>query len=183
MCLAAANNKDGAAVELKKCSSAAASSKWAVSNGNLIVYGNKCLDVTGGSTANGVKMQVYTCGSRNPNQQFTITADKRIAWTGKGECLDLTGGSIATGNVVSCSCVCGERCGSWDLDRLKCGNVSIMIRTKYGILFEASRDKLRLGPCYSRFNNIYCILFCLLCCNFTSESSFVYESMKVASEL
>lgn len=101
MCLAAATNKNGAAVELKTCSSTTVSSKWTVSNGNLVVYGNKCLDVTGGSTANGVKMQVYTCGSGNANQHFTVTADKRIAWTSKGECLDLTGGSTAAGNVVS----------------------------------------------------------------------------------
>ena len=73
---------------------------WTYVGGTLQVYGNKCLDVTSGLTTNGNKMQIYTCSAGNANQQFTITADNRITWTGKGECLDLTGGAATSGTVV-----------------------------------------------------------------------------------
>ena len=46
-------------------------------------------------------MQIYTCFSGNTNQQFSVTADNRIAWTNKGECLDLTDGLVAAGQPVS----------------------------------------------------------------------------------
>lgn len=78
-------------------------------SGALKVYGSKCLDVTDGNTANGAKMQIYGCGSGgvgDANQQWSATADNRIAWTNMGECLDLTNGSDTNGNVVS---TCGIR--------------------------------------------------------------------------
>jgi hypothetical protein len=58
------------------------------------------LDVPNGSTQWGKKMQIYTCYKGNTNQLFTVTGDKRIAWTNKGECLDLTDGSTTPGNKV-----------------------------------------------------------------------------------
>jgi hypothetical protein len=60
-----------------------------------------CLDVMNGSTANGVKLQIWECTKNDSNQQFTVTGDDRIAWAGKGECLDLTDGNISAGTPVS----------------------------------------------------------------------------------
>jgi len=34
------------------------------------VFGNKCLDVTDGVNADGVKMQIWSCWGQNPNQQW-----------------------------------------------------------------------------------------------------------------
>jgi hypothetical protein len=57
-------------------------------------------DVPNGSTANGVKMQIYTCFAGNTDQMFTVTGDQRIAWTNMGECLDLTDGNTSPGTPV-----------------------------------------------------------------------------------
>jgi len=99
-CLTPASNTNNAAVQIQPCSGSSSQS-WTNVGGTLQIFGNKCLDVTGGSTANGVKMQIYTCNAGNANQQFTVTTgDKRITWTGKGKCLDLTDGLLTSGNVV-----------------------------------------------------------------------------------
>jgi hypothetical protein len=74
---------------------------WTYSGGSLKVFGDQCLDVTNGSTANGSKMQIWACTDGDINQQFSITEDNRIAWTNKGECLDLTNGVSTPGNQVS----------------------------------------------------------------------------------
>jgi len=106
-CLAAPTNANGAPVVVTDCDGSASQS-WTRSGFNLIIYGNKCLDVTGGSTANGVKMQLFTCSPGNANQQFTIFGTT-IAWTAKGKCLDLTSGILTNGNVVQMwSCTGGK---------------------------------------------------------------------------
>jgi len=100
-CLTATSTADNAAVVVQPCGSdSAATQEWTVVNGNLQIFGDKCLDVPNGSTANGQKMQIFTCFSGNTNQLFTVTGDNRIAWTNKGECLDLTDGITSTGNAV-----------------------------------------------------------------------------------
>jgi len=97
-CLTAPTNANNAAVVIQDCDGSASQS-WTRSGSTLTIYGNKCLDVTGGSTADGVKMQIYTCNTGNANQQFT-TGGNTIAWTGKGKCLDLTSGVLTNGNVM-----------------------------------------------------------------------------------
>jgi len=106
-CMTAASNSDGAIVTIQPCNNAA-SQKWVFSNGNVKVFGNKCLDVTGGSTANGTKMQIWTCSNNNPNQKFGYTRDNRLFWTNKGKCMDLTGGNQADGTRVQ-SWTCSDR--------------------------------------------------------------------------
>jgi hypothetical protein len=58
------------------------------------------LDVTDGSTTNGVKVQVWDCTNPDKNQQWSVTADHRIAWANEHECLDLTDGKTTNGNLV-----------------------------------------------------------------------------------
>jgi len=98
-CLTVAGNTDNAAVTIEKCDGSATQA-WTVTGGTVQIFGNKCLDVPNGSTTNGVKMQIYTCFAGNTNQQFTVTGDKRIAWTNKGECLDLTDGNVNPGTAA-----------------------------------------------------------------------------------
>lgn len=98
-CLSAPTNANNAAVVVEPCDGSASQS-WMQSGSTFVIYGNKCLDVTNGNTTNGNKMQIYTCNAGNVNQEFSVTADNRIAWTNHGECLDLTGGSLANGNAV-----------------------------------------------------------------------------------
>ncbi|MGC4940351.1 ricin-type beta-trefoil lectin domain protein [Kribbella sp. DT2] len=65
--------------------------------GAITGLGGKCLDVTGGSTANGNQPQLWTCTS-GPNQQWTVGTDGTIR--GLGKCLDVTGNGTANGTAV-----------------------------------------------------------------------------------
>ncbi|MDA1358365.1 polysaccharide deacetylase family protein [Glycomyces luteolus] len=53
----------------------------------------KCIDVPGGNTANGAKVQLYTC-YEGVNQQFTYTAAQELRVLGK--CLEAPSGSNGT---------------------------------------------------------------------------------------
>jgi glucosylceramidase len=65
--------------------------------GPITGLGGKCLDVTGGSTANGNQPQLWTC-SAGPNQQWTLASDGTVR--GLGKCLDVTGSGTADGTAV-----------------------------------------------------------------------------------
>ncbi|KAJ7451566.1 ricin B lectin domain-containing protein [Mycena latifolia] len=99
-CLTAASNADGAVVEIEDCVSAGSTSQsWTISGATLQIFGNKCLDITGGATADGTKMQIWTCTGGDANQQWTLSGNT-IQWSGHSSCLDLTGGTITNGNVM-----------------------------------------------------------------------------------
>ncbi|KAF9259747.1 ricin B lectin, partial [Marasmius fiardii PR-910] len=98
ICLGAASNSDGAAVQLQSCSGATSQS-WTRSGSTIRVYGNKCLDVTNGSATNGNKMQIWTCADNNTNQMWSVSGNT-IGWSGHPFCLDNTDGSMAPGNQV-----------------------------------------------------------------------------------
>ncbi|MBL7261521.1 ricin-type beta-trefoil lectin domain protein [Paractinoplanes lichenicola] len=70
----------------------------AARTGTITGLGGKCLDVTGGSTANGNQPQLWDCTSGNTNQQWTVGADGTIR--GLGKCLDVANNSTADGAVV-----------------------------------------------------------------------------------
>ncbi|KAJ6600671.1 ricin B lectin domain-containing protein [Mycena sp. CBHHK59/15] len=67
--------------------------------GQLTTFTNKCLDVPNGSTANGVKLQIWTCAAGNTNQLFQNHRGQ-IEWSGTGKCIDLTNGSSTNGNPI-----------------------------------------------------------------------------------
>ncbi|KAG5643085.1 hypothetical protein DXG03_001580 [Asterophora parasitica] len=98
-CLNAATNTDGAIVTIETCTYSA-NQKWTFSGGTVKIFSNKCLDVTGGSTADGTKLQIWTCSANNANQQFAYTRDNRLAWTNRGKCVDLSSGNKASGTRI-----------------------------------------------------------------------------------
>jgi len=113
-CLTAASNSDGAPVTIQACTNAAAQ-KWTFTGGSVHIFDNKCLDVVGGSTTDGTKLQIWTCTSNNPNQQFSYTGDNRLSWTNHGKCMDLNGGSLADGNRIQLwGCSAGSPNQIWD---------------------------------------------------------------------
>jgi hypothetical protein len=59
------------------------------------VYGNKCLDASGGGTAVGTKVIIWDCGSA-ANQQWNLNANGTITGVQSGLCLDVV--NAATGN-------------------------------------------------------------------------------------
>ncbi|KAK7055568.1 ricin B lectin domain-containing protein [Favolaschia claudopus] len=111
-CIAAASNTNGAQVALVNCLNADfhttfpdGNITWSIPvaplTGKMTTFGNKCLDVPNGSTANGVKLQIWDCAEGNTNQMWTIHSGfDQIEWAGKGKCLDLTDGKTANGNPI-----------------------------------------------------------------------------------
>ncbi|KAJ7634966.1 ricin B lectin domain-containing protein [Roridomyces roridus] len=102
-CLTAASNSDGAPVTISDCITTgdASSQSWTTGSGTLVLYGNKCLDVTGGVAASGTRLQIWTCTTNDANQAWsTGGASGSITWNGPDWCLDLTKGADADGTVV-----------------------------------------------------------------------------------
>ncbi|MEV4704059.1 ThuA domain-containing protein [Actinoplanes sp. NPDC049316] len=58
---------------------------------------NKCLDVSGAGTADGTKIQLYTCNN-TAAQNWTVTPNSTFKALGK--CLDVAGGGTANGTKV-----------------------------------------------------------------------------------
>ncbi|NUT33348.1 MAG: family 16 glycosylhydrolase [Hamadaea sp.] len=65
--------------------------------GAITGYGGKCVDVASANSANGTKVQLWTCNGTNA-QQWTIGTDGTIRALGK--CLDVSGGGTADGTKV-----------------------------------------------------------------------------------
>ncbi|KAJ7703936.1 ricin B lectin domain-containing protein [Mycena rosella] len=109
-CIAAASDVDGAEVTLVGCLNSDFHTTFPNGNitwllpvapltGSLMTFNNKCLDVPNGSTANGVKLQIWTCAAGNTNQMFQ-NHNGQIEWSGMGKCLDLTDGESVNGNPI-----------------------------------------------------------------------------------
>lgn len=100
LCLTAKSDTDGAIVTTETCTGSA-NQKWTFSGGSMHVFSNKCLDVTNGNATNGNKLQIWTCGSGNQNQQFYYNFwNNQLSWHNKGKCVDLSGGRTTTGNQI-----------------------------------------------------------------------------------
>lgn len=98
-CLTAASNTNGAAVEIEDCvADGSTSQEWTNTGTTLQIFGNKCLDVTNGATADGTKLQIWTCNTGNTNQEW-VTFGSSIQWS-PSSCLDLTNGVQTDGNLV-----------------------------------------------------------------------------------
>ena len=76
------------------------------SDGTLRALG-KCLDINGGATANGTKIQLWTCHGGNP-QQWAAQSDGTLRNPASAKCLDVSGNSSADGTVVHLW-TCNER--------------------------------------------------------------------------
>src|SRR5438093_926154 len=74
--------------------------KWpSTAGGELTVYGSKCLDVPGGATTAGTRVQIWTC-SGGANQQWRVNSDGTVVGVQSGLCLDVTGAGTANGTAV-----------------------------------------------------------------------------------
>ncbi|MEU2553188.1 ricin-type beta-trefoil lectin domain protein [Streptomyces sp. NPDC013313] len=66
-------------------------------SGSFVGLAGKCLDVAGGSSANGTAVQLYDCNG-SAAQKWTVAADGSVQALGK--CLDVTSASTADGAKV-----------------------------------------------------------------------------------
>lgn len=62
------------------------------------VASGKCVDVEGASTANGARVQLYTCDANGAAQAWTLGSDGTVRALGR--CLDVAGGGTADGTRV-----------------------------------------------------------------------------------
>ncbi|KAJ7270706.1 ricin B lectin domain-containing protein [Mycena haematopus] len=130
-CVGATDNFNGAPVALLGCGVGNAGPLFPNANftwvmpfapltGTLSVYGDKCLDVTGGDNENGVKLQIWTCAEGNTNQQFRIGSSdglSTIEWAGSGKCVDLTNNNSTIGNPIQLwDCTDGNTNQHWQID-------------------------------------------------------------------
>jgi len=119
-CLTASSNADGASVVIQECGNATDANSWLVPNGEsnvgtLQIFGDKCLDVTNGNTADGTLLQIWTCAEGNTNQMWIPVSDQSITWSGEDKCVDLTNGVLTDGNQVQIwDCSTGNDNQKWN---------------------------------------------------------------------
>jgi glucose/arabinose dehydrogenase len=77
--------------------------------GRITGPGGKCVDVNGGSSADGTKIQLWTCGS-GTNQQWTVDGNTLRALN---KCMTVAGGSTADGAQVQLSTCNGSGGQNW----------------------------------------------------------------------
>jgi hypothetical protein len=79
--------------------------------GSLKNYG-KCADVAGSGTANGTKVQVYTCNS-SVAQKWIMMSDGSLQNPNSGKCLQPVAGGTADGTVMEISTCTGANIQDW----------------------------------------------------------------------
>jgi Ricin-type beta-trefoil lectin domain len=85
------------------------------SDGALRTLG-KCLDVAGGGTADGTKVQLWDCGAGNAHQQWTYQSrTRRLVNPATGKCLDVTGQNSADGTRLQIWTCNGQTNQHWAL--------------------------------------------------------------------
>lgn len=70
---------------------------WAATTQTITHPGSTCVDVSGGNSANGTPVQLWTCNG-TAAQQWTTDFDGTVRALGK--CLDVSGGNTANGTLV-----------------------------------------------------------------------------------
>ncbi|MEV5356176.1 ricin-type beta-trefoil lectin domain protein [Streptomyces sp. NPDC052693] len=79
-------------------------------SGALVGLAGKCLDVAGGSSADGTAVQLYTCNGSSA-QRWTVGSDGTVRALGK--CLDVSGASTADGSRVQLYTCNGTSAQRW----------------------------------------------------------------------
>ncbi|MDX2681881.1 endo-1,4-beta-xylanase [Streptomyces sp. NY05-11A] len=100
---------DGTQVQLWDCHSGTNQQWTSTAAGELMVYGNKCLDAAG--TGSGAKVQIYGCWGGD-NQKWRLNSDGTIVGVQSGLCLDTVAGGTANGTMIqlsSCSNASSQR--------------------------------------------------------------------------
>ncbi len=78
--------------------------------GRITGYGGKCVDVAGASSANGTKVQLYTCNG-TAAQTWTVGSDGTLRALGK--CLDVASAGTANGSKVQLYTCNGTNAQKW----------------------------------------------------------------------
>ncbi|GIF98714.1 RICIN domain-containing protein [Catellatospora citrea] len=79
------------------------------------VGANRCLDVSGGRTADGTKVQLWDC-LNNPAQKWRVESNGSLVNPNSGKCLDVAGGSSANGALVQLWTCLGNGAQRWTVN-------------------------------------------------------------------
>ncbi|WP_127508867.1 PQQ-dependent sugar dehydrogenase [Actinoplanes solisilvae] len=77
--------------------------------GRIVGASGSCVDVNGASSADGTKIQLWTCGT-GTNQQWTRNGN---TWRSLGKCMGVAGGATADGSLVQLSTCNGSGAQNW----------------------------------------------------------------------
>jgi Ricin-type beta-trefoil lectin domain/Ricin-type beta-trefoil lectin domain-like len=89
----------------------------------IVGVGGKCLDVSGGTNANGTVVQMWDCQPGNQSQQWSFD-NGQIVWMDNNKCLDVVGGGLVNGTRVQVwDCQPGNRNQQWDLENILPGQI------------------------------------------------------------
>jgi hypothetical protein len=77
--------------------------------GPIVGLASKCVDVSNGATADGTKIQLYTCNG-TASQAWTRNGQ---TWRALGKCLDISGGGTADGTLVQLWTCNGTAAQNW----------------------------------------------------------------------
>ncbi|MCO8276199.1 PQQ-dependent sugar dehydrogenase [Actinoplanes sp. TRM 88003] len=77
--------------------------------GRIVGASGSCVDVNASGTADGTKIQLWTCGT-GANQQWTRTGS---TWRALGKCMGVAGGATADGSAVQLSTCNGSAAQNW----------------------------------------------------------------------
>lgn len=89
---------NGTAIQISTCNGTAAQSVTIAADGTLRIQG-KCLDVTGYGTANGTKIDLWSCVGQT-NQQWRVLGNGALVNPESGRCLDDPGYSTTPGTQL-----------------------------------------------------------------------------------
>jgi hypothetical protein len=84
------------------------------SRGELVVYGNKCLDADNNGTTNGTKVIIWDW-TGGTNQKWTVNSGGTITNNLSGLCLDVSGAATANGTKLILWTCNGQNNQKWTL--------------------------------------------------------------------
>ncbi|NEC88497.1 RICIN domain-containing protein [Streptomyces sp. SID12501] len=85
------------------------------SRGELVVYGNKCLDADGAGTTNGTKVIIWDC-TGGTNQKWTVNSDGTVTNDLSGLCLDAELAATTNGTKLLLWTCNGQTNQQWTLN-------------------------------------------------------------------
>ncbi|WP_436494327.1 glycosyl hydrolase family 95 catalytic domain-containing protein [Actinokineospora sp. HUAS TT18] len=105
---------NGASVQIANCAQGVAQ-RWTLNGptGSITGNGGRCLDASGGSSADGTQVILWTC-TGSANQKWTLNSNGTITGVG-GKCLDVTGGATAAGTRLQLWTCNGSGAQKWIL--------------------------------------------------------------------
>jgi hypothetical protein len=110
----ALSQDNGAQPALWDCNGGANQQWTSTTTDQLTVYDTKCLNVTGGATADGSPVEIRDCDG-SPAQRWRVRADGEVVNAGSGTCLEAAGQGTANSTALDIRACDGGAHQKWTL--------------------------------------------------------------------